>query len=114
AILINDLDNLPQTSSLVLDDYHLLYNVDVLQLTRLIVEQNPTNLNLVIVSRTDPLLPLPRLRLSQQMVEIREQDLRFSDQEALELLRMRMANKLDERTADELNRQVRVSPRNVR
>ncbi|MDX1417815.1 MAG: hypothetical protein R3293_26675, partial [Candidatus Promineifilaceae bacterium] len=70
AVLINDMSHLPGTFTLVLDDYHLLHHMDVLQLTRLVVEESPANLHLVIVTRTDPLLPLPRLRLSQHLLEI--------------------------------------------
>ena len=106
AVLINDLNHLPRVFSLVLDDYHLLHNVEVLEMMRLVVKHSHPMMNLIIVSRTDPFLPLPRLRLEQQLLEIREHDLRFSDGEARVLLQMRGSKKLDEKAVVELNRHV--------
>jgi len=106
AVLINDLNHLPRVFSLVLDDYHLLHHVEVLEMMRLVVEHSHPNMNLIIVSRTDPFLPLPRLRLAQQLLELREHDLRFSDGEARVLLQMRGSRKLDEKAVSELNRHV--------
>jgi LuxR family maltose regulon positive regulatory protein len=106
AVLINDLNRLPRIFSLVLDDYHLLHHVEVLEMIRLVVKHSHPNMNLIIVSRTDPFLPLPRLRLAQQLLEIREHDLRFSNEEARVLLQMRGSDKLDEKAVAELNRYV--------
>ena len=104
ATLINDIADLPGTLILVLDDYHHILDEGVLRLVDRLVASQPTQLHLVIISRTDPLLPLPRLRLRQQMTEIREQDLRFTGNEAEHFLRMAVGKQVDHQTAIALNR----------
>jgi LuxR family maltose regulon positive regulatory protein len=44
-------------------------------------------MRLVILSRQDPALPLSRLRVHRQMVEIRQRDLEFTEEEAAAFLR---------------------------
>ena len=106
AIVINELSQLPQRILLVLDDYHVLHNSQILQLVERVLNQPQNQLHLIIISRIDPLLPLPRLRLQQGMVEIRRQELRFSDQEAEEFLRTTAAGQLDPDTIIRLNQHV--------
>jgi LuxR family maltose regulon positive regulatory protein len=66
---------------LVLDDYHLIVDRDVHEALRFLLAHQPANLHTVLLSREDPPLPLPRLRVRGQMTEIRERDLRFSPSE---------------------------------
>jgi len=114
AIIINGLSQLSTPVKLVLDDYHLINNIAILRLIGRIVEQSQHQLHLIIISRIDPLLPLPRLRLQQTMVEIRQQDLRFSDEEATRFLQTAVStsnqkpplNPLDNDTIIRLNKRV--------
>jgi len=46
----------------------------------------PATLHLVLATRTDPELPLSRLRVQGQMVEIRSSDLRFTEDETASFL----------------------------
>ena len=89
-----------------MDDYHVLQNSQILQLVERVLNQPQNQLHLVIISRIDPLLLLPRLRLQQGMVEILRQDLRFSDQEAKEFLRTTAAGQFDPDTIFRLNQHV--------
>ncbi len=106
ALVINAISQLPQAILLVLDDYHVIYNSDILQLVERILEQSQNRLHLVIISRIDPLLPLARLRVQQDMVEIRHQDLRFSDQEAENFLITAVSAPIDPQMANQLNQRV--------
>jgi ATP/maltotriose-dependent transcriptional regulator MalT len=63
---------------LVLDDYHLIQVPQVHASVGLLLEHLPAQLRLVLASRTDPPLPLARLRAGGQLVELRERDLRFT------------------------------------
>jgi LuxR family maltose regulon positive regulatory protein len=51
------------------------------------LEHLPASLRLVVASRADPPLPLARLRARGQLAELRAADLRFTPEEAAELLR---------------------------
>lgn len=78
----NDLDAIEQPFILALDDYHTIRNPDIQSLIFELVKYPPQAMRLVISSRHDPALPLARLRASMDMLELRADDLRFTDDEA--------------------------------
>ena len=84
--LVNDLAALPAPGVLVLDDYHLVRAPAVHAAVAFLLEHLPPALQLVIASREDPSLPLPRLRARRQLAEVRAADLGFSVEEAAALL----------------------------
>ena len=81
-LLINDLAELNEPIVLVLDDYHLIENGEIHGAIELLVERLPSVAQLVISTRSDPPLPLSRLRARGQLTEIRGVDLRFNVGEA--------------------------------
>ncbi|MFL6167859.1 MAG: LuxR C-terminal-related transcriptional regulator [Ornithinibacter sp.] len=80
--LLNELSVLAGDLTLVLDDYHLAEG----PATRLgmvyLLEHLPPQVHLVVSSRSDPALPLARLRARGELVEVRAADLRFTGSEA--------------------------------
>jgi LuxR family maltose regulon positive regulatory protein len=98
ALLINDVVAVGTALTLVLDDYQLVSSVDVHQILRDLLERQPPNLHLVVCTREDPPLPLPRLRARGQVTEIRERDLRFTESETSEFLGQTMGLNLDAAT----------------
>ena len=73
--------------TLVLDDYHLVSSEPVHASLEFLLEHRPPGLHLVLASRSDPPLPLARLRGRGQLTELRATDLRFTFEEAAALLR---------------------------
>jgi LuxR family maltose regulon positive regulatory protein len=82
GMLLNDLHEIDQPIVLVLEDYHLIENEKIDQFVELTLNQALANLHLVITTREDPNLPLTRLRVRNQLTEIRAIDLSFSPDEA--------------------------------
>ena len=82
--LINDLA--ADQALLVLDDYHLIGSPQVHESLAFLVEHRPAGLGVVLASRSDPPLPLARLRARGQLAEVRAADLRFTPAEAGKLL----------------------------
>jgi LuxR family maltose regulon positive regulatory protein len=82
AALLNDLDAISDDVVLVLDDYHVIDARDVQDGLAFLLEHLPAQIHLVIASRTDPALPLARLRGRGELAEIRAADLRFTPGEA--------------------------------
>ena len=80
--LLNDLDAISNDVVLVLDDYHVIDARDVQDGMAFLLEHLPPQIHLVIASRTDPALPLARLRGRGELAEIRATDLRFTPGEA--------------------------------
>jgi ATP/maltotriose-dependent transcriptional regulator MalT len=81
-LLINGLAALTEPIVLVLDDYHLIENGEIHAAVEWMVERLPSVAHLVIATRSDPALPLSRLRARGQLTEIRAADLRFNVDEA--------------------------------
>lgn len=81
TMLLNEITAQPDTIILVLDDYHVITAPEVDDLVTFMLDHQPRNFHLVILTRTDPDLPLARLRARGQLTEIRSGDLRFSIEE---------------------------------
>jgi LuxR family maltose regulon positive regulatory protein len=67
--------------ALILDDYHLIASPAIHTAVTFLADHIPDNLQLVLGSRSDPPLPLARLRARGQLAEIRSADLRFTPEE---------------------------------
>jgi ATP/maltotriose-dependent transcriptional regulator MalT len=85
--LINWLQAQPDELALVLDDYHLIDEPAIHDSLGFLLSHLPPRLHLAIASRSDPPLPVARLRASGQLAELRAADLRFTPQEAAAFLR---------------------------
>jgi LuxR family transcriptional regulator, maltose regulon positive regulatory protein len=84
TLLVNQLSKIHGKLVLVLDDYHLAASAGVNEVLTFLLDHMPAQLHVVIASREEPEIPLGRLRVSGQLVEIRQQDLRFGLEEANE------------------------------
>lgn len=86
AFLVDELVDFPDPLRLVLDDYHLVDgSAEVRDAVRFLLLRGPAGLQLLLTTRTLPDLPLPRLRAKRMLHEIDTDDLRFNEQEAIEL-----------------------------
>jgi LuxR family maltose regulon positive regulatory protein len=79
--LINDLNELPETVFLALDDFHIINNQDIIDIFTESLKFPPKNFHLVIISRNDPVLPLSCLRAKNKMKEIRSSHLQLTQYE---------------------------------
>jgi len=93
--LINDLETAGRDIVLVLDDYQFISSKAVHEGMTFLLGHCPNTFHLVIVSRSDPPLPLARMRARGQMVELRAADLRFTKSEATQFLNDIMGLHLD-------------------
>ncbi|MCP4421284.1 MAG: hypothetical protein GY805_32130 [Chloroflexi bacterium] len=99
---INDSTAVPTPFILALDDYHVITETAVNEAVAFLLDNLPPHLHLVIASRTDPLLPLPRLRARGQMTELRTDSLRFTAQEAARFLQQMMGLALSDKAVSAL------------
>jgi LuxR family transcriptional regulator, maltose regulon positive regulatory protein len=84
--LVNDLAVAAGELLLVLDDYQFISSLAVHAGVTFLLEHCPNTFHLLIATRSDPPLPLARLRARGQMVELRTADLRFTPTEAVQFL----------------------------
>ncbi|MBI9050682.1 MAG: hypothetical protein JEZ00_14770 [Anaerolineaceae bacterium] len=79
--LINDLCTYSGFLCLVLDDYHEIQSEVIHESLAFFIDRLPHNCHLVIVTRVDPPISIPRLRVRGQITEIRAESLRFTKNE---------------------------------
>jgi LuxR family transcriptional regulator, maltose regulon positive regulatory protein len=77
STLINDLVEVDDEVCIFLDDYHLISLQAVHDAVSFFVENAPSHVHVVICTRTDPPLPLARLRAGNGLLELDGSSLRF-------------------------------------
>ncbi|MFM0221921.1 LuxR C-terminal-related transcriptional regulator [Paraburkholderia dipogonis] len=77
STLINELVEVDDEVVLFLDDYHLISLPAIHDAMSFFVEKAPQNVHVVLCSRTDPSLPLARMRAGDDLLEIDASALRF-------------------------------------
>ena len=102
--LINEIASSKVKIILVFDDFHVIHSSQVNEILTYLLENLPLHLHLVIASREDPNLSLPRLRVRDQITELRAADLRFTPGEAAEFLNQVMGLNLSEQDIVALER----------
>jgi LuxR family maltose regulon positive regulatory protein len=84
--LLNELSGKDTPTFLLLDDYHLIGEQAIHDSVLFLLEHLPAHLHLVLSSRVDPSLALSRWRARGQLLELRDSDLRFQEEEAARFL----------------------------
>jgi LuxR family maltose regulon positive regulatory protein len=79
--LLNEIMHLDQEVILILDDFHLISDQAIYEGLHFALNCLPANLHLILATRTDPELPLARLRARGQLLEIRSSELSFTQEE---------------------------------
>jgi LuxR family maltose regulon positive regulatory protein len=102
AALIHCLNSISHPYALVLEDYHLITASEVHDTVAYLSSHLPAQMRLVISSRIDPPLPLSRLRVRGDLMEIRADDLRFTREETSAYLNQVMGLALSPQDIDAL------------
>lgn len=103
--LINDLAQEDHKLILALDDYHLIENQEIHTALSFLINHQPENLHLLITSRTEPPLPIAKLRAKYQLRELGVDDLRFNIEETAFFLNQSMGLKLSKEQVSKLEKQ---------
>lgn len=97
--LVNELATVATPLVLVLDDYHTVRNAVVHEGVERLIDHLPPTVELAIATRSDPPLPLFRLRASGDVFEVRAGHLAFDEAETATFLRTRFGVDLDRAAA---------------
>jgi LuxR family maltose regulon positive regulatory protein len=84
--IAGEVASLPEPLTVVLDDYHVIHNAEIHELIATCLQYQAPQLHLVIATRHDPSFSVARLRISEQMTELRLADLRFTPEEMYQYL----------------------------
>ncbi|MCA9926789.1 MAG: hypothetical protein KC421_30690, partial [Anaerolineales bacterium] len=88
--VVHDVVPVTEPFFLVLDDYHALDSPDVDSALATLLDLMPPQMTLALTTRSDPGFPISRLRARGQLIELRADDLRFTEVEAAEFLQQTM------------------------
>src|SRR6185437_16249210 len=86
SVAINAIAESDTEVYLCLDDYHLVTDARSHELTAFLLRYAPSNFHVVIMSRTEPPLPIYKLQLADEVAEINVASLRFNLTETKEFL----------------------------
>lgn len=84
--LADDLFDTIDDVIVVIDNAHMLASPGAVSFLSHVLALMPPAIHLVLISRTDPALPLARLRAQAQVNDLRATELRFTDAEAASLI----------------------------
>lgn len=101
--LLNHVASYPDDLILILDDYHEIATPPIHEAIAFWLDHQPPNFHLVITSRSEPPLPLPRLRVRRQVTEIETNALRFNRAETADFLNQLMALNLSAEQVSQLD-----------
>ena len=82
TVLVNEIDGFSDEFALILEDYHLINIQPIHQAMTFLLDHLPPRMHLVLISRSDPPLPLAQLRAHDELIELRIADLRFTVDES--------------------------------
>lgn len=102
--LLNQITAVPDRMVLVLDDYHVIKSPAIHAALSFMLENMPPQMHLVLATRVDPPLPIPRLRGRGQLTGLFQADLRFTPEEAAEFLNRVMGLDLSKQSIAALER----------
>jgi LuxR family maltose regulon positive regulatory protein len=96
TLLLNEFSALNSCSIVVLDDYHTINQLSIHQQISFLLEHLPSRIHLVVITRQDPLISLGRLRANNQVLEIRQDELRFTLEECKDFMNRVMRLELND------------------
>lgn len=103
TFFLNDLARQISAGILILDDYHVITEPRLHEALIFFIEHLPTRLHVVILTRSEPPLPLARWRAQGDMQELHTTDLRFSSLETATFLQRTTAATFSEHTIAQLD-----------
>jgi LuxR family maltose regulon positive regulatory protein len=112
--LINDLAQLKDPCLLVLDDYQTLTSPEIHETFSFLLQNVPAALHLVLISRSEPDLPLAILRARDELVEIDAASLRFTRAETEQFLQTALPSALPPATLAQLQERTAGWPAGLR
>ncbi|MBA54944.1 MAG: hypothetical protein CMK89_10870 [Pseudomonadales bacterium] len=90
---------------LVMDDFHCIQDDAVLEQVSWFLDRLPPSLHVVITSRSQPLIHIPRRRVQQKLTEITAQELCFRSAETRQFLENTLHLQLDNHSINVLHNQ---------
>lgn len=83
--LINNINNLDVDVLIILEDFQVINDYEIIKNLKYLIKNSPANMHVLISSRSFIDLGLVKLRISESILEINEEDLIFTLEETSQL-----------------------------
>lgn len=103
TLLLNDLGRSGSQGVLILEDYHLIEHERLHETLAFFIEHLPACLHVMILTRSEPPLPLVRWRSRGDLLEVSSRQLRFSAEETAAFLQQMMPQAFSHEAARRLD-----------
>jgi LuxR family maltose regulon positive regulatory protein len=103
TLLLNELAQQQQDGLLVLDDYHVIEEPAIHETLTFFLDHLPTTLHILLLSRSEPPLPLLRWRARGDIAELHAADLRFTPEETAAFARQAFSTPLSDAALSQLD-----------
>ncbi len=100
TVFLADLQKVEGPLVVVLDDYETIRDEETHAFMSRVCEYSPAHVRFVVISRTEPPIGIARLRARNRLLELRPSDLRFSTDDARELMYCLTGERLSDDTID--------------
>lgn len=114
TLLLNDLAQHVSSGLLVLDDYHTIEEPIIHETMAYVIDRLPPTLHVLLLTRSEPSLPLLRWRARGILSEIRLGDLRFSSEETAEFLHLALPTSLSNEAREQVDATLEGWPAGLR
>ncbi|GCE28333.1 hypothetical protein KDA_38170 [Dictyobacter alpinus] len=106
TLLLNDLARSDSPTVLVVEDYHLIEYARLHESMTFFIEHLPAYLHLIILTRSEPPLPLVRWRASGDLLDLQSTGLRFSVEESRLFFQQAIPQSLSSEVVNRLDRRL--------
>lgn len=76
--LVNNINNLDVDVLIILEDFHVINDYEIIKNLKYLIKNSPANMHILVSSRSFVDLGLTKLRISESILEINEEDLIFT------------------------------------
>lgn len=114
TLLLNDLTQRVPDGLLVLDDFHLVSEQRIHESVAFLIDRLPATLRIIVITRSEPPLPLLRWRAGGHLVELLAAQLRFTQEETGVFLRGALPTALSEAALRQLSASLEGWPAGLR
>lgn len=81
SVLINELDNLEKDIFIILDDLYLINDKKIYEQLKFFIRNMPSNVHFILLTRVVPDLGIPKLRATDHLLQLSQEDLSFTKEE---------------------------------
>lgn len=81
SVLINELDNLEKDIFIILDDLYLINDKKIYEQLRFFLRNIPSKVHFILITRVVPDLGIPKLRATDSLLQLSQEDLSFTKEE---------------------------------